>query len=125
VPLKEVSPPFQVVASASVSGLNTFTSSVSGVLYKDVIVYSTVYTGVPTGYIEVQASVDYNQGIPQSAGGQNNGSWVTIASVSVGSGTPQPIVFNLRQLGLPYTRMQFVSNTSSGVIGTHFTAKSF
>lgn len=122
--LKEVSIPFQVVASASVSAANTYTSSASNVMYKDTIGYQISWTGDPTGIWQINGSFDYNPGQPQSGGRPNAGTWCTIASVAAVSGMNQPVVFNMQQIVFPWVQFQFVSSTSSGVLGVWHTAKS-
>lgn len=79
---------------------------------------------MPTGVVYINGSVDYNPGQPQSAGTLNAGSWVTITSQTIGSGTAMPLLFNLNQLAMPWTQLVFTSSTSSGTISAYFTAKS-
>ncbi len=122
--VKEVSPPFLIVSSVSVSGATTFTSSASGVIYRDSIGYQVNWSGTPIGTFQINGSLDYNPGTPQSNGALNAGSWVTITSQAVGSGTSQPVLFNLNQLAAPWTQFQFVSSTSSGTLAVYVTAKS-
>lgn len=121
---KEISEPFNVVCSAAVSATTTFTSSNSSTKLRDTIVYQVNYTGAPIGILQINGSLDYNPGYPQSAGSANPGSWFSIASLSFVAGMPQPICFNIREYGGAWTQMQFVSSTSSGILGVWTAAKS-
>lgn len=126
--VKQVSPPFQLCASASMSGTNIYISSVTGILYRDSVAYQMTWTGIPTGTFDVQGSVDYNAGLPQSAGDLNNGTWTSVAltpaPTATGSGGASNILINMNQLSFPYVRIQYTNSTGSGVMAIYTTAKS-
>lgn len=125
---KEVSPQFNVLGSTSVSATTTITSSISSILYRDSISYQFNLSGVPTGTININCSLDYSPGLPQSANGSGQaraGNWATIASVAVTSATASPVIFDISPISMPWIQAQFVSSTSSGVISVWSTAKSY
>lgn len=123
--LKEISEPFLIIPSIAVSGATNRTSSASSVKYKDTVGYQVNFTGSPVGTLYVNGSIDYNPGAPQSGGTYNVGNWVTITSQTVGSGTSQPYLFNLNQLAVPWTQLQFIgSSSAAGSMSVYFTAKS-
>lgn len=130
---KEVSAPYQIFTNQTMSGTTVITSSVTGILYRDSVGIQLQWSGVPQGTFEVQGSIDYNQGIPQSAGTQNAGNWVSLpltfnsvtsTAITVGSGTTQPILVNLNQLAFPSIRTIYTNSTSSGVLNGYLSAKS-
>lgn len=126
---KEVSPPFQCFSAAAgnqtMTGTNTIISLPSTVLYRDTVAYQLQWTGSPTGTFGVQVSSDYNPGLPQSAGTQNNGIWtdVTLAPIPTTSGVSSGTI-NLSQLGSGYVRCYYTNTTGTGVLTGYFTAKS-
>lgn len=129
--VKNVSPPFQFYSSLSVTGASVlYTSSASSILYKDNIGLQYSFTGNTTGQIDVQLSNDYNPGLPESAGGANNGTWTSIVQTSpntlpsvVGSGTSS-VFINLDQICAAYVRTQWTNSSGSGTISGVFVAKS-
>lgn len=124
MPLKEISEPYLVINSASFSGTQSVTSSASNIKYKDSISYQVNFTTGLNGTVFINGSLDYNPGLPQSGGAFNAGNWTTITSQTVGSGTLNPILFNLNQLAMPWTQVQFTNTTASGTISCYFGAKS-
>lgn len=123
--LKEISEPFLIIPSSAISGSTNITSSASSVKYKDSVGYQVNFTGAVAGTLRVNGSIDYNPGAPQSGGAFNAGNWVTITSQTVGSGSTQPYLFNLNQLAVPWTQLQFVgSSSATGSMSVYFTAKS-
>lgn len=122
--VKEVSSPFLIIGSLSVSAANTYTSSASSILYRDSVCYQVNAAGVPTGSLNINGSADYNPGTPQSTGTLNAGNWTTITTQAIGSGTSYPVLFNLNQLAMPWTQFQFVSSTNTGTISVYVSAKS-
>lgn len=125
---KPVSPQFNILGSTSVSGTTTITSSVSGTIYRDTMIYQINLSGNATGTININGSVDYSQGLPQGPQGSGQaraGNWFTMASVSVLNGSPTPIAFDLSPFGAPWTQCQFVSSTAAGVIDIWLAAKSY
>jgi hypothetical protein len=111
------------------SGTNVYTSSVTGILYRDSISYQFAWTGTPSGNFDVQGSIDYNAGLPESAGSLNAGTWTSIPLTPVatitGSGGASNVLANLFDLAFPYTRFQYTNSTGSGVLGSWVSGKSF
>lgn len=111
------------------SGTTAYTSSVTSIVYRDSIAYQFAWTGVPTGAFDVQGSIDYNPGLPQSAGQQNQGTWTSIpispAFNATGSGGSSFGLVNMSQLGFTYTRFVYTNSTGSGVLAAWTSAKSF
>lgn len=122
--LKEVSQPYNILGSTTLSGTTVVTTSATMILYKDSVGYQINFSGVPTGTININGSLDYNPGLPQTGGVQRNGNWTTITNTSLGSGSLTPVIFNLNQLSMPWTQVQFISSTSSGVVDCWVVAKS-
>lgn len=122
--LKEVTPPFLVLNSTSVSVTTTYTSSISAVLYKDTVTYQANLSGAPIGYFQANVSLDYNPGSTQSGGAANAGNWASLGSVSVSATSTSPVIINYTQVGAPYIQFQFVSSTSNGVIDMRVCGKS-
>lgn len=121
--LKEVSPPYLVFSSISVTAA-TYTSSATGIQYKDSVGYQFAWTGLITATVNINGSIDFNPGQPQSSGAVNPGAWTTITSATIGSGTLQPLLFNLNQLAMPWTQIQCVTSSGTGIISAYVTAKS-
>ncbi len=122
--LKEISPVFQLMNAVPISGTTTYTSSNSQVLYKDSVGYQVNFTGSPVGVLQVNGSLDFNPGTPQSRGSLNAGNWTTISSTSITAASPSVVTFNLNQLAAPYVQLQFISSTASGTLTAFFVAKS-
>jgi hypothetical protein len=125
---KQASPQFQILGSTSVSSTTTITSSATGMLYRDSICYQINASGSPIGTININASADYTPGNPQGPQGlqsNNAGNWASIASTSVIAGTAFPIIWDIGPISMPWTQVQFVSSTSSGVISVWTSAKSY
>lgn len=129
MPSKQASLPFQVCASISMSGTNTFISSVTSIIYRDSVAYQAAWTGIPTGSFDAQGSIDFNPGLPESGGSQNNGTWTSIpitpAFNATGSGGASFGLINMSQLGFAYTRMQYTNSTGSGFLAVWVSGKSF
>lgn len=125
-----VTTPFNIFNNISVSGsasvgAATFTSSVTAVQYRDNVGYQVNFTGNPTGWVQINASNDYNPQLPESGNPQNsstNGTWVALASVSMATAS-NPIAFNLNQVPFAYIQCQFVNATASGTITGWVVAK--
>lgn len=129
MPTKMVSPPFNICASVSMTGTLAYTSSVTGILYRDSISYQFAWTGTPSGNFDIQGSIDYNPGLPESAGSLNAGTWTSVPLTPVatitGSGGAVNVLANLLDLGYPYSRFVYTNSTGSGVLGCWVAAKSF
>lgn len=127
MPVKNIAQPFNIFNSVSVSATQTFTSSNSSVKYLDTVGYQFNLSGTPTGVLQINGSLDYNPVLPQSAdpiNGSLSGTWTTIASVSVSSGTPSPVFFNMNQLGFAWIQSQFISSTATGTLSGWICGKS-
>lgn len=117
---------FNIFSSVSVSGAVTFTSSTTGILYRDDVGYQVNFTGSPQGVLQINASNDYNPQQPQTANPQNSsasGNWATLTSVSMAN-VVSPVLFNLQQLPFAFIQCQFISSTASGVITGWVSTKS-
>lgn len=129
MPNKAVSLPFQLCSSISMTGTVAFTSSVSSIIYRDSVAYQAAWTGIPTGSFDVQGSIDFNPGLPESGGSSNNGTWTSIsispAFNATGSGGASFGLINLSQLGFAYTRLVYTNSTGSGFLGLWVAGKSF
>jgi len=127
LPVKNAARPFNIF-NATVSDGQTYTSSNTAITYLDTVGYQINLGGVgPTGVLQINGSNDWNPQLPESAnpqGSSQNGTWVTIASVSIGIGSPNPVFFNMNQLGHAYIQCQFVSSTASGTLSGWLVAKS-
>ncbi len=129
--VKNVSPPFQFFSSLAVAGTSVVsTSSASSILYKDNIGLQYAFTGTAQGQLDVQLSNDYNPGTPESAGGLNAGTWISLTQTSpntlpatIGSGT-SAVFINLQQISASYIRTQWTNSSGSGTITGTFAAKS-
>lgn len=129
MPSKEASLPFNICASVSMSGTTVFTSSVTSIIYRDSISYQFAWSGIPTGAFDVQGSIDYSPGLPQSVGPLNAGTWTSIpispSFNATGSGGASFGLVNMSQLGFAYTRFQYTNSTGSGFLGCWTSGKSF
>lgn len=114
-----------VSGSASI-GQATFTSSATGVNYRDNIGYQINFTGSPQGTLQFNGSNDYNPALPQSAttlGYSVNGNWFTFASVSMAS-IVSPYALNINQFPFQFIQCQVLSGTSSAVMTGWISTKS-
>lgn len=128
--VKNVSPPFTFCNAVSVTGANTFTSSVSSILYKDNIGLQYAFGGNPTGTLNIQVSNDYNPGLPESAGGSNAGTWTSVVQaapntlpVTVSSGTTS-VAINMDMSCFAWLRTQYTNSSGTGTLTGIFAAKS-
>lgn len=122
--LKETTPVNRVFTDASMSGTVTLLSLPSNISYKDSVAYQTQWSGIPSGTFDVQGSVDYNPGQPQSNGSPNPGKWIplglTIGTTSSGSDN----LINLNQLAFPWIRLAYTNSSGQGVLNAYLFAKS-
>ena len=117
--LKEITPVNHTLTNA-VMTVSTV-SLASNISYKDSVAYQVQWTGPGLGDAQIQGSVDYNPGTPQSNGTYNAGNWTTITS---GSTSSSPLLFNLNQLSMPYIRLNFVAGSGAGTLNAYMFAKS-
>ncbi len=122
--VKEASLPFQIASLIPTSGTAVFTSSASSVIYRDSVGYQVNVIGNTSGTLNINGSIDYNPGAPQSAGTANAGNWTTITSTTIGSGSLYPNLFNLNQLAMAWTQLQYTSVSGSGTLSVWTSAKS-
>ena len=115
--------PFQVFSSITMSGTTQVISSVSTIKYVDNVSIGLQWLGTPQGTFDVQGSVDYNEGTPQSGGGADSGTWTTFTTTTVGSGTNH-LLYDLNQLSFPFIRTVYTNSTASGVLNGHIAGKS-
>lgn len=125
--LKEITPVNRVITNASMSGVALVTSLASNISYKDSVAYQVQWSGIPSGAFDVQGSVDYNPGLPQSNGSPNAGRWTSITlspTISAaGSGSSQALI-NLNQLAFPWIRIAYTNSSGQGVLNGYLFAKS-
>lgn len=108
------------------TGSGTFTSSVSGTIYRDNIGYQVNFTGSPQGTLQFNGSNDYNPQLPQTANPQNsstNGSWFTFASVSMAS-VVSPYALNIQNFPFAFIQCQFISSSAVGTLTGWISTKS-
>lgn len=125
MPVKITAPPFNIFNN--ILGSATFTSSATSILYKDTVGYQVNFTGVSAGTLQINGSNDYNPNLPQSADPFNasqSGTWVTLASTSIGTGTPNPIFFNMNQLGMAWIQCQYIASSGTGTLSGWIVGKS-
>lgn len=126
---KAVSHPFQLFNANAVSGLLQVTSSVTNILYRDSVALQFSYTGNVTGNFDVQGSIDYGQGQPQSTGlneQQFTGTWTSLnlsPAATISSGTFN-IMVNANQLSFAALRTVYTNSSGSGTITGWECAKS-
>lgn len=125
---KSVTPPYQVINSASVSGTSVIVSSVTNILYRDSVALQFEWTGNPVGAIDIQGSVNYSPGLIQSGGVKetaNAGVWTSLTlsppATVIGSST---ILINMNQLSFSFIRSVYTNSTGSGVLSGWVCGKS-
>ena len=126
---KSVSIPYQIFNAAAVSGTSVVTSSVTNVLYRDSLALQFEYTGNITGTFDVQGSIDYGQGQPQSTGwNQNNntGTWtsVNLSPAAVVSSGTLSILVNMNQIAFAALRTVYTNSSGTGTITGYTCGKS-
>lgn len=106
---------YQILTAVSVSGTNTYTSSVTHILNLDDIGIQLNATGTPNGTFSIQVSIDYVQDAEGNV--LNAGNWVPITGVSPAlTGAAAQIYVDLNELSAPWIRVQYTNSSSSGVI---------
>ena len=116
---------FNIFSNISV-GSATFTSSSTGVIYRDNIGYQVNYTGSPQGVLQFNGSNDFNPQLPESGnpqGSSQNGNWFTFASVSMAN-IVSPYALNIDQFPFAFVQCQFVASTAAGTITGWISTKS-
>lgn len=129
MPSKTISHPFQLFNALSVSGLQVAVSSVTNILYRDSVAIQFSYSGNITGNFDVQGSIDYGQGQPQSTGlneQQFTGTWTSLAlspAATISSGSTN-ILVNANQLSFAALRTVYTNSSGTGTITGWTCAKS-
>ncbi len=123
--LKEVTPVNKIFNSASMSATLVVTSLISNISYKDSVSLQYKWTGNPTGAFDVQGSVDYNPGQPQSNGTYNSGTWtsITLSPAPIATGSSS-VLIDMNQLSFPYIKTVYTNTSGSGLLTGYLFAKS-
>lgn len=122
--IKNVNLPFQVTASASMSGTTVYVSSVTNVMYHDSVAVQYNWTGNPTGTFQIEGSVDYNPGLPQT-GAMNAGKWNALSlSPTPTTTSSTSYLVNMNQLSFSWLRTVYTNSTGSGVLAIWVCGKS-
>ena len=117
------------LANQTMAGVGVLSSPISNILYKDNICYQVQWTGNPVGIFTVQVSVDYNPGLPQSYGGEDNGMWVTVPAVDnfgnppAAAGGPGVVNINITQIGAPYIQILYTNTSGAGTLSGYVFGK--
>lgn len=117
---------FNIFNNITVNGSGTFTSSVSGLMYRDYVGYQVNFTGSPQGTLQFNGSNDYNPQAPQSANPQNssaNGNWFTFASVSMAN-IVSPYGLNIQIFPFAFVQCQFIASSATGTLTGWISTKS-
>lgn len=124
--LKEISPVYQNIVNGVMTGTTVILSVPTNITYKDSIAIQLQWTGSAVGTFEVQGSLDYNPGAPQSGGTANAGNWIslTLSPSPAASGTASQILINLNQLSFPWIRVKYTNASSTGTLNGYISAKS-
>jgi hypothetical protein len=123
--LKNVAKTFPIISSVSVSTPGTVViSSATSIQYLDNVGLQWNWSGNPSGNMQVQASVDYNPGLPQT-GQFQNGAWNELALTTTPStSSGSSFYINLRQVAAPWIRTVYVHSSASGVLSSYVYSKS-
>jgi len=128
--LKAITPVYRIVNSQPMTGVAVVTSSPTNITYKDSFAIQLQWTGTPAGIFEIQGSIDYNPGDPQSGGGQNPGVWTPIPVVDqIGNppaalGAAGQILINMNQLAFPWIRTVYMNSAGVGTLDAYISGKS-
>lgn len=100
------------------------TSPVSSIEFLDNIGVQLNYSGSPTGYFQVQVSIDYNQDLNGKV--TNAGNWVAISFAGQGTNVPvilgSPIYLDVNQISAPWIRI-FYSGGGTGNLNAWVSGK--
>lgn len=125
--IKNVMLPYKLISSASMTGVTVYTSSASNIMYYDNVAVQLQWTGNPTGVFQVQNSLDYNPGQPQSKGEVQAGTWVPITLNPVPAAVTTATsswTIQLDDLPFPWVRVLYTNSTGSGVLTGYISGKS-
>lgn len=123
--IKNVFQPFPIFGQGqAVSGNSVIVSSVTQVLYSDNLYYQFKWTGTSSTAFYIQASGDYNPGLPMSGAAYNAGTWDSIdldPAPTTSSGFSYSV--NIQFLSAPWVRAMAVTSSGSGVISGYTNGK--
>lgn len=128
--LKEIGESYQnfsaLLNNQTMTGTNTLTSAQTNIKYKDSVGIQLQWTGTPSGTFQVQGSLDYNPGLPQSGGTANAGTWtnITLSPTPGASGSAGQILINMNQLGFPWIQVTYTNISGTGVLTGYIMTKS-
>jgi hypothetical protein len=124
----QVGQQFKICSSMSMTGATTVTSSATSIERRNGFSIQANVTGTPVGTFDIQGSVDYNPGLPQSEGILNNGNWVSISPLSATpavTGSATSILFDMQGVTFPWIRLSYTNSTSSGQFDAWIFSKSY
>jgi hypothetical protein len=116
---------YQIVTGGDAS-LATVTSPVINIQNLDNVGFQiNITTGTPAGTFAVQVSMDYKEyGTFPNAQVLVAGTWTTLTSQVIASGTPTPITFDLNQLSSPWIRLLYTKTSGTGNFDVFICGKS-
>lgn len=116
-------PKIQIMTSVAVSSTNVYTSTPVNILNLDNIGLQVNIASTPSGSLQVQVSIDYQQ----TAEGAviNAGNWINVvgASTVITSGSPNEVYFDMNQLSAPWVRLQYTNSSGSGTLNAFASGK--
>lgn len=118
----------KLMSGATMTGATTVTSSATSISRRNGFSMQVNVTGTPVGTFDIQGSVDYNPGLPQSEGSYNAGNWVSISPLSATptvSGAATSILFDMQAVTFPWIRISYTNSTSSGQFDAWIFSKSY
>jgi len=99
------------------------TSKVTNIQFLDLIgIQANVVSGTPTGSLAVQVSADYNQ--DDLGNVLNVGTWVTLVTQAITSGSPAATYVDLTPTSAPWIRLKYTRTSGTGVLNAFVTGKS-
>jgi len=123
----QIGEPFKLMSGAVMSGGTTVTSSATSILRRNSFSMQINVTGSPYGTFDVQGSLDYNPGLPQSEGMYNTGNWVslTLSPTPAVTGSATSILLDIQNPSFPWIRLSYTNSTSSGQFDAWICSKSY
>lgn len=112
------------------TGTSVLLSQPTDISRKDNLAFQLQWSGNPTGTFQVQGSLDYNPGLPQSGGAANAGVWTSVPVADGGGAPPQAsgssgqILMDLTEFAFPWIRIQYTNATGTGVLTGYVSGKS-
>ena len=113
---------YKILSAGDMSG--NLVSKITCIQFMDNIgIQINITSGTPTGTLAVQVSADH-----QTSGPTNDiivaGNWVTLTSLSVASGQPSNIYFDLKELSAPFIQLIYTAGSGSGTCDAFIVGKS-